>query len=510
MLTQRNISYVLVGKDTTATAQARVENLEDGKIAIVNKFGTILDNGGVPATDVDSFRDIMIKQGGSNRGTDYINRDRVLSVSAKLFVRPSEQISFVGYDGTAGNIVLANDNPYIIRLNFTTGDRSQEFPIQRILHGYFKSDTSATGVEVSHGLAANMAAEARKRFERDVKAEVTSNGTVTAYGAAPILAKFTKDSKTVAFLTAAFAADLGTVTTGDFVNVPSSEGTTYTFTASILGGGAGNHVITIGEKVFTVADAGSPTQNGVAIVAAINADTEAAMSASDNGSGVVTLTQKYCKAPVLPPTVYDDNAPAYIAVTIATGNAVPVKYKVETGVTSGGSFTLEIPFQGETGYVVVGTTAATMSGIDTTPTAFGLKITGLKRRFSQAKKIEYSKPSWVTTLDGFGTTTVTSAQAMSLGSGTYEQVAMEDRLSDITYGNKYVKDYLHSPNYYVEQCGEYGCVTIVWEDPLSMTIGPKPVHRKCARIWFNDTSATNASTFLTILGDWQNTSYSFA
>jgi hypothetical protein len=507
MFTQRNISYVLIGKDTTVTTQTRVESLESGKIALTNKFGSVLD-AGAGATDVDNFRDLRINQGGSNRATDFINRDRVISVTARAFARPTEQISYVGYNGSTGDIPATNDNVYTVRANFVGGDRSQEFPMQRILHGFYKSDLSATKLEVGAGLMLNMASEARKRYERDIKTEMTSNGTVTAITSG-ILAKFTKDSKTVSFYTAAFAADNVTIATGDVLNVPSQEGITYTFTASALGAGAGNHVISIGGTTYTVADAGTPTQNGVAIVAAINADTTAQVVASDNGSGVVTLAQKYCKAPMFPPVVYDDNAPGYVAVTIATGDAVPVKYLVEQGVTAGASVQLETAFQGESGYVVVGTTAATMTGIDTTPTAYGLKLTGLKRRFNVDKKLEYSKAAWVTTIKNFGSATVTASRDMFLGSGTYEQVASEDQFGDVIFGNKYRKDHLYSPNRYAEECGEYGCVTIVWEDSVDMVVGAKPVHRKSARVWFNDTTATNASTFLTVLGDWQNTTYTF-
>lgn len=406
MLTQRNISFVLIGRNINATTATRVENLLSGQIAIANKFGAVLDDN-AGATDVDNFAEIKIHQGGTQRATDIIRRDNVVSVRTRAYAAPTEQITFVGYNGTSGSIVVTNDNPYIVRLNFISGDRSQEFPMQRILHGYYKSDTTATQAEIADGLAANINANARRRFERDIMAEVLCDNAGAAITGAPTNFTVTRDSKTVVWT----GTDPTNIAIGDFLRF-----------------------------------GGTTPATPVARVAAI-----------DLASNTLTLADPYVGATA---TILVANVEVIVAATAATAN-------------------------------------------------FGVKLTGIARNFNLRRKVEYTKAMWETQLDGFESTPITSGQAAYLGSGTYEQVASEDLFGDIIFGNKYRKDHLYSPNLYAEAGGQYGCVTIVYDEPVDVVVGNQAYHRKTVRVWFNNTAATNATEFLLHLGDWLGTTYTF-
>ncbi len=404
MLTQRNITQSLIGKNVNATTATRVENLEDGRIGITNLFGKIL------TTDADTFDTIVIHQGGSNRRSDAIKRANVKSIKTKAYAAPTNQITYIGYNGTAGDLQAINNNNYIIRLNFVTGNRSQEFPMQRILHGSYVSDATATKLEIADGITKNMNASARTRFENDVKAEVV-------------------------------LSDAGQADQVDNIY--------------------------IGARGSVTVNASDVSANGLA-----------AWAVGDYFRIGTTVTSPCYRIVGVFPTV---------------NNVV---------------LTLDQPLLQNLSSIA-GNTIERISAANAAASSVGIKLTGLDRTFDLNAKIEYSKPSFETQLTNFGSATLTAAQAAFLGSGTYEQVATEDLFTDISMGNRYRKDHLYSPNLYAEAGGQYACVTIETADPANVTIGPDPLSRKIIRVWFNNASATNATNFLTVLGDFMGTTYSF-
>jgi hypothetical protein len=506
MFSQQNIGYTLIGADTTATTQTRIENLESGKIAFTNKFGQILDNGG-GATDIDSFDEVMIYQGGSNRHTDVITKDNVLYVKVEPYSAPTEQIDFIGYNGSSGTITAANETEYIVRLNFVTGERGLEFPLQRKPFAAYTSDASATAQEITTNLVEILAANARKLKEKDFKAEITSDGTPTQLASTDMI-KLTKGSKTVAFYAGEGTATTGTVAAASVLAIPSSEGRTFSFTAA----NAITHIVYVGTTAYTVADAGSANANAAAIATAINADTNATGKYSADAGSAPTVTITYNQDFYMaPPVVYNDTGNDMIAVTIDSGNSVPVRYIVDTGASAAGSFTLTVAWQGETCFVSGDSTSGTNMFAATlaTITNWGIKLTGIPRAFSAVKNLRYTKARWQTTLKNFGSTTVTESQASSLGNGAWKAVAEEDIFSDIVYGNQKRTDIWHPRNTYVTEGGKYGAVTICWVDEANTAYGPRPKTQKVVKIYFNDQAATNATTFLTLLGQFMDTSYSF-
>jgi hypothetical protein len=405
MLTQRNITQSLIGKNINATSATRAENLLAGEIGIANKFNKIL------TTDADTFDAIVIHQGGSNRRSDIIPRSAVKSIKTKAYVAPTEQITYIGYNGTSGDLEAINSNNYIIRMTFTAGDRSQEFPAQRILHGSYVSDATTTKLEVADGIVKNLNAQARKLFENDVQANVVLSNAGTAVGAAADTVVGYRGSVYVTITDVAANASVTAIAAGDYFRV----GTAVT------------------DPVYKV-----------------------------------------------------------VASTVGTG---------------GGILTLDRPLLADIS--LLGTTTEMISAANAAASSVGIKLNGVARTFNLRKKIEYRKAIWETSLTNFGTAAVSSAQAANFGSGTYEQVATEDLFTDISMGNRYRKDHLYSPNLYAETGGQYGCVTITYADPTIVTVGPEPLNWKTIRVWFNNTSATNASNFLTVLGDFIGASYSF-
>jgi len=86
--------------------------------------------------------------------------------------------------------------------------------------------------------------------------------------------------------------------------------------------------------------------------------------------------------------------------------------------------TVDRPIQTPSGsYTASKAVAEVITNAEAVATDFGLKFTGIARTFSMPKR-RYSKVSFNLGLDdGFGATLVTYTTAMSLGAGTYEQIA---------------------------------------------------------------------------------------
>jgi hypothetical protein len=401
MFTQRNISYVLVGKDLAATTATRAENLLDGEVAITNVFGQVLTSG-------TGVKKIMIHQGGSTRVTDVITAADVVNVKTKGYAAATEQVDFIGYNGTAGSIVVANSNDYFVRLQFPFGDRGQEFPQQNFIFAHYLSDATATQAEIAKNLANVMNADARKRYERDLRVELICDNAGVAVTGAPTNLTFTQDSKTV---------------------------------------------------VWTGTD---PTN----IVAGV-----------------------------------------WLRVG-GTTTASPV-YEVASIDAASNTLQLVTPFVGATATVLVANVEMITAAL-ADAAAFGMKLIGIPRKFRLKEGVRYRKAKWIPTIQGFGSTLITRSVASFLGSGVYEQVAEEDLFGDIIFGNGYSRvDVRFQPNLYAEVGGQYGCVTIVWDDKTNHTIGPNSISRKSARIFFNNQASAQAVEFLTTLGEVMNTTYTF-
>jgi hypothetical protein len=185
-----------------------------GEIAISNVFGTVLTSG----TGVTSF---MIHQGNKKRLTDVIKKSNIISVNAKGYDAATEQVDFIGYNGTSGAIVAANETDYFVRMNFVYGERGQEFPQQNFLLNHYKSDASATQIEIAKNLSLVMNAQARKRYERDFKVEIICDNAGAAITGTATTWTVSQDSKTIALdgtVTNVVAGDfvrLGGLTVGD-------------------------------------------------------------------------------------------------------------------------------------------------------------------------------------------------------------------------------------------------------------------------------------------------------
>ena len=429
---QKNISFALIGKNVTATANSLLvdeySDISDGSIALLDENNKAMNGQTLTANMKVKF----VQRSGINLiyTPPFLVKDATCKLSG--YTAAAEQISFVGYNGSSGSLDVIDNNNYII--NVQLKDFIQGRPYDKFA-AYKSVSSGTTQVQIATGLLKSclrrFAAEPFVRFERTCAASsiVALTGTST-------IAKFTKGSTTVAVYIKAAAgnttltASTASAVAATVVNVPSISGRTFTFSAVALGSGAGRHVIYIGETAYNVADAGTDAQNATAIAAAINAGSQATATVA-TAAVTITYNKDFYALPPMVLSSDDDSTFALVAVTIASGNAVPSQYIVSATTSAAATFELDVPYQGETGYVYEGTTAATNVGISTTVTNWGIKMMSNPQTF-QLNKYNYQKITFKAWLDGFTATTVTGEGVSSIGVASNQGVNTSEQVAELS------------------------------------------------------------------------------
>jgi hypothetical protein len=203
-------------------------------------------------------------------------------------------------------------------------------------------------------------------------------------------------------------------------------------------------------------------------------------------------------------------APAVGAILRVLG----VAYKITASSTT--SVTLNYAYQGDTGLVAGGTTAATQAGIVGTPGDYGVRLTGVQAPFDvNAFRDYYANRFNVTFSDT--STLVTLVTGARNGNGVYQQVAMDEYMN---YGFEGQNDMLAVPPRFRDQVvkipgvggntaatSKYSALNISWEEGISGLVSASTARGNVV-VYLNldssgdlDTAtANNGETFVEALG----------
>jgi hypothetical protein len=366
-MTQNDVMQLFIGKAAAGTAVPTTavggqisdySKLADGEIAVVNAHNIVLSATSVLTDDIVAQHGIkIIKRNGTDiLQSDLIMQNNILAVKAVADAAAAEQVSYIGYNGTSGEIEAVSSKLYVVRLSL----KEQDFTgigQQMILNAPYKSDASATQLEVALGLVEQLSRVTRRQAVQPIKAELVCD--------------------------VAYAATAGVAGTTTFV-----KGEQYITISTALHYGAtgGSTDIAIGDYVRI---SETPTSKGCAV-------TDPIYKVIELTSATVMKVDRPIES-----TSYSAVAVAKCACTILT--------------------------------------AAKMASAD-----LGIKLTGIARDFTVGKT-PYSKVSFQVGLDSassFGTTPVTYSTAMSLGQGTYAQIAELEWELLGNDGNPYPGDFM--------------------------------------------------------------------
>ena len=194
METTKNVTQLFVGKliGKTATANLVIDSyldIADGEVCVVDPRNNVqLTSAGYPA-GLDGFR-ICQRSGTKLIFSDVVKAGSVrkYNISLPANFPETEQIDYIGYNGTAGSIAdLIANNIYTVRL-YIRENTISGFMQQKIKEGFWKSGTSAP---TQQAVAKNLVESLIKNYSRepvqDIKFErINSGALLNALGTATV------------------------------------------------------------------------------------------------------------------------------------------------------------------------------------------------------------------------------------------------------------------------------------------------------------------------------------
>ena len=300
MITEKNISNLLIIKEvaTTLTAtnniDAEVAGCTVGEAVVTSPGGVIVDAAG---TLPKQFKIGQVRTGNTILWSDVIDPKYIDSIDAFRTVAATQQLDYIGYNGTSGAIEAINNNIYTVRLYMIPTDTAG-FAQQKIKRGVFKSDSSATSAEVAAGLAANLISNLSKEPEKtkfgvnNIKVERVSSGTSIATSGGTIAV--TKGSAYVSI--AGTGADAGkydtdgsTIVAGDYLRIGHATTKTYPVykVEEVVSGGGGTTMVVKLDIAY------QGTSNSAVAAASVGVIPAATAVASDFGLKLTGTTYKF-------------------------------------------------------------------------------------------------------------------------------------------------------------------------------------------------------------------------
>jgi hypothetical protein len=427
MNSQKNVLRLFIGKSVAQTADTTLidsySDLTDGAIAIVdlnNKVHTDI-------SDLAVCR-FVTRQGTQLFYSPFIRLSNITATATRSYSAGTEQVSFYGHNGTSGSITAANSTNYIMRLMLI--DNMKMTRNQNVFKfGQYTSDASATQTEIADGLYDNLLQNFDKEVDQLRFERTAAGASLAAFTGSATIYKFTKNSTTVNTYTKAAAgnatltASTASVTAEDLIQTPSTTSRSYTFSAVALGSTAGSHVLYLGDTSYYLADAGTDAQNATAIVAAINAGTQATASAS---TAAVTIILRDGVSAPLTVLSSDDNI-TFANVAVTNSDTCPIVYKAAATTSAAATFELDYAWQGPTCYFYEGTTVGKQAGVITATGNYGIKVSAEPRTNFTAGTWKYFKQRFKLSVVYGSTPTVESSITYSKvaaeGNGGWRQIA---------------------------------------------------------------------------------------
>lgn len=249
---QRNVEHLLIGKASTALSTGGIDTLNDGEIGIFTPGGTRLTAAAVAGT---KFMLVQGRAGKQPLTSSVLSKEDFESVNKKLYAAATEKKDAIGYNGTSGDIDAIADNLYMVRLHLDQSLTSNHGGVY-VKHGQYKSDASATKLEVAEGLVYSLVNNFLREPEKQVRFErlLDHAGTATTVAVTAV-----KGSKVVSGtgINADFSAGdyvrFGTATTDYCYKVVSVD--TNEMTLDVAYQGATNTFAIAAAEVITAAQA---------------------------------------------------------------------------------------------------------------------------------------------------------------------------------------------------------------------------------------------------------------
>lgn len=263
-------------------------------VVIANMSNEVLVAGSGAGTGVQNYSKIkIIKDRGANLPLQQVvlNLNDIIAYSGVAGVAAREQVDFIGYNGTTGDVQVLANNFYLIKLEhvpnqFAYGKRPANYKYGTYQSPAGLTQNAAGQLNVANGLINSLVTNFRPNRNTDwrVKSELVASDTTTAFGATTATAMaFTRYSKAVTVTTGAAGV---TITAGTYLRIGATTATTAPIyrvaTGAVIGASTTGTIIL--ETVYQ-GDTGPITvAGGVTFVASL---------AGNFGIKITGIKQKY-------------------------------------------------------------------------------------------------------------------------------------------------------------------------------------------------------------------------
>jgi len=284
---KNNIKSVFIVPEQAAVTTGTITpgSTATGSVVIANMSNEVLVAGAGAGTGVQNYSKIKIIK---DRGADLPLQQVVLDINtisawaATPGAAATEQVSYIGYNGTSGELALLNNNFYTVKLEhvpnqFAYGKRPANYK-----YGTYQSSPAATQDAVANGLVSSLIQNFKPNRSIDwrVYSEVTNSGARTAATATALVTlTFTKYSKTV---TASAATASTNIVAGDYVAI--DDATTSGVYKVVFKDAGGNLVLEHSYQGATTTIVAATNDIRIAAATAV---------AGDFGIKITGIKQKY-------------------------------------------------------------------------------------------------------------------------------------------------------------------------------------------------------------------------
>ena len=193
MDTEKNVAQLFIADDAIQTdlsalgtavipnVGSLVSQVADGDIFVMTPNNRLVDEAAANFVDISTQRYLKIVQrtGAFMIESDVIDVQSVKSYTITGCVPQAQQLDYIGSNGTAGSIDVANSNWYTVRL-YVKPATIQGFMQQKIVTGAYKSDSTAIQWEIAQGLCYNLIQSYAKEVEQDIRFATVVSGVSVA------------------------------------------------------------------------------------------------------------------------------------------------------------------------------------------------------------------------------------------------------------------------------------------------------------------------------------------
>jgi hypothetical protein len=242
---KNNIKNVFIVPAQAAVTSGTITpgSVATGSVVVANMSNEVLD-----ATTVLNYSKIkIIKNRGANNPLQQVVLDlnQITAWGATPGAAATEQVDYVGFNGTSGQIAVLNNNFYTVKLEhvpnqFAYGKRPANYK-----YGTYQSSPAATQLEVASGLVNSLIQNFRPNRTTDWRVFTSLvNSSVTTAAVDTDITSFSlvKYSKAVTVVTTGAAA----ITAGTYLRFGASTASTSIYkVVTGFSGGAGTYTITL-------------------------------------------------------------------------------------------------------------------------------------------------------------------------------------------------------------------------------------------------------------------------